>query len=66
MDISSVTGAMRVRMPRCKLKWEIPVIGTKKTLTYVALVVVFATTTGYIFGLMSLSHKPLGTGNVVR
>jgi len=29
------------------------IIGTKKTLTYVALVVVFATTTGYIFGLIT-------------
>jgi uncharacterized membrane protein YraQ (UPF0718 family) len=28
------------------------VMGTKKTLTYVALVVVFATITGYIFGLI--------------
>jgi len=29
------------------------IMGTKKTLTYVALVVVFATTTGYIFGLIT-------------
>ena len=28
------------------------IIGTKKTLTYIALVVVFATVTGYIFGLI--------------
>jgi len=29
------------------------IMGTKKTLTYIALVVVFATTTGYIFGLIA-------------
>jgi len=29
------------------------IMGTKKTLTYIALVVVFATITGYIFGLIS-------------
>lgn len=29
------------------------IMGTKKTLTYVALVVIFATITGYIFGLIS-------------
>lgn len=29
------------------------IIGTKKTLTYIALVVVFATVTGYIFGLIT-------------
>jgi len=29
------------------------IMGTKKTLTYVALVVVFATVTGYIFGLIA-------------
>jgi uncharacterized membrane protein YraQ (UPF0718 family) len=29
------------------------IIGTKKTLTYIALVVVFATITGYIFGLIA-------------
>ncbi len=29
------------------------IMGTKKTLTYVTLVVVFATVTGYIFGLIT-------------
>ena len=29
------------------------IMGTKKTLTYVALVVIFATITGYIFGLIA-------------
>jgi uncharacterized membrane protein YraQ (UPF0718 family) len=29
------------------------IMGTKKTLTYIVLVVVFATITGYIFGLIS-------------
>jgi len=29
------------------------IIGTKKTLIYIALVVIFATTTGYIFGLIT-------------
>ena len=29
------------------------IMGTKKTLTYIALVVVFATITGYIFGLIT-------------
>jgi uncharacterized membrane protein YraQ (UPF0718 family) len=29
------------------------IMGTKKTLTYIALVVVFATITGYIFGLIA-------------
>ncbi|MFC1958917.1 permease [Chloroflexota bacterium] len=29
------------------------IMGTKKTLTYIALVVAFATTTGYIFGLIA-------------
>jgi len=29
------------------------IMGTKKTLTYIALVVIFATITGYIFGLIS-------------
>ena len=29
------------------------IMGTKKTLTYVALVVIFATITGFIFGLIS-------------
>ena len=29
------------------------IMGTKKTLTYIALVVIFATTTGYIFGLIT-------------
>jgi len=29
------------------------IMGTKKTLTYITLVVVFATVTGYIFGLIS-------------
>ena len=29
------------------------IMGTKKTLTYIALVVVFATISGYVFGLVS-------------